>query len=130
MNDDPGALPAKMGLDGEPGAAIHGQAQLEPPSGGGPGGARGSSPLGRSSRPPPACRGRSRTYDLLGGVCSGLPFLAPLGCRRPVLCWVNSRHPGLWSIRFRPPASTVGRNIERVVMPWAHRGNLFLTVSA
>jgi glycosyltransferase involved in cell wall biosynthesis len=70
-----------------------------------------------------------RNYDLIVEVCNGMPFLAPLWCRRPVLCLVNHMHTELWPIRFHPPVSTVGRNIERVVMPWAHRGNLFLTVS-
>ena len=69
-----------------------------------------------------------RNYDLIVEVCNGMPFLSPLWCRRPVLCLVNHMHTELWSIRFRPPFSTVGRNIERVVMPWAHRENLFLTV--
>ena len=58
-----------------------------------------------------------------------MPFLAPLWSQRPVLCLVNHMHTELWSIRFRPPFSTVGRNIERVVMPRVHRNNLFLTVS-
>jgi len=58
-----------------------------------------------------------------------MPYLSPLWCRRPVLCLVNHVHTDLWSIRFPPPLSTVGRNIERVVMPWVHRRNLFLTVS-
>ncbi|MGH3069727.1 MAG: glycosyltransferase family 4 protein [Streptosporangiaceae bacterium] len=71
-----------------------------------------------------------RDADLIVEVCNGMPFLAPLWSRRPVLCLVNHVHTDLWPIRFRPPVSTVGRNIERVVMPWVHRGNLFLTVSA
>ena len=71
-----------------------------------------------------------RNYDLIVEVCNGMPFLAPLWCRRPVLCLVNHVHTELWPIRFRPPVSTVGRNIELVVMPWAHRENLFLTVSS
>jgi glycosyltransferase involved in cell wall biosynthesis len=70
-----------------------------------------------------------RDYDLIVEVCNGMPFLAPLWSRRPVLCLVNHVHTDLWPIRFRPPLSTVGRNIERVVMPWVHRRNLFLTVS-
>lgn len=70
-----------------------------------------------------------RSYDLIVEVCNGMPFLAPLWSRRPVLCLVNHMHTELWSIRFRPPFSTVGRNIERVVMPRVHRENLFLTVS-
>src|SRR6266481_5897710 len=70
-----------------------------------------------------------RNYDLIVEVCNGMPFLAPLWSRRPVLCLVNHMHTELWSIRFPPPFSTVGRNIERVVMPRVHRENLFLTVS-
>jgi glycosyltransferase involved in cell wall biosynthesis len=46
-----------------------------------------------------------------------------------VLCLVNHVHTDLWPIRFFPPFSTVGQNIERKVMPWVHRRNLFLTVS-
>jgi glycosyltransferase involved in cell wall biosynthesis len=70
-----------------------------------------------------------RNYDLIVEVCNGMPFLVPLWCRRPVLCLVNHAHTELWSIRFRPPVSTVGRRIESAVMPWVHRKNLFLTVS-
>jgi glycosyltransferase involved in cell wall biosynthesis len=71
-----------------------------------------------------------RDCDLIVEVCNGMPYLAPLWCSRPVLCLVNHVHSELWSIRFRPPISTVGRRIEGTVMPWAHRRNLFLTVSA
>jgi len=81
-------------------------------------------------RAPLAYQRHFRNYDLIVEVCNGMPFLAPLWCRRPVLCLVNHMHTELWPIRFRPPFSTAGRSIERVVMPWAHRGNLFLTVSA
>jgi glycosyltransferase involved in cell wall biosynthesis len=70
-----------------------------------------------------------RNYDLIVEVCNGMPFLAPLWSRRPVLCLVNHAHTELWSIRFPPPLSTVGRRIENSVMPWVHRRNLFLTVS-
>ena len=80
-------------------------------------------------RAPAAYLRHFRSYDLIVEVCNGMPFLAPLWSRRPVLCLVNHMHTELWSIRFRPPFSTVGRNIERVVMPRVHRGNLFLTVS-
>jgi glycosyltransferase involved in cell wall biosynthesis len=70
-----------------------------------------------------------RNYDLIVEVCNGMPFLAPLWSRRPVLCLVNHVHTELWPIRFRPPVSTVGRRIENSVMPWVHRKNLLLTVS-
>ncbi|HTX28618.1 MAG TPA: glycosyltransferase family 4 protein [Streptosporangiaceae bacterium] len=70
-----------------------------------------------------------RNYDLIVEVCNGMPFLAPLWSRRPVLCLVNHVHTELWPIRFRPPISTVGRRVENSVMPWVHRKNLLLTVS-
>jgi glycosyltransferase involved in cell wall biosynthesis len=70
-----------------------------------------------------------RDVDLIVEVCNGMPFLAPLWSRRPVICLVNHVHTELWPIRFRPPVSVVGRNVERLVMPWVHRRNLFLTVS-
>jgi glycosyltransferase involved in cell wall biosynthesis len=81
-------------------------------------------------RAPFAYRRHFRDSDLIVEVCNGVPYLAPLWSRRPVLCLVNHVHTDLWPIRFRPPFSTVGRNIERMVMPWVHRRNLFLTVSA
>jgi glycosyltransferase involved in cell wall biosynthesis len=70
-----------------------------------------------------------RDVDLIVEVCNGMPFLAPLWSRRPVICLVNHVHTELWPIRFGRPASTVGRQVESTVMPWVHRGNLFLTVS-
>ena len=80
-------------------------------------------------RAPLAYLRHHRNADLIVEVCNGMPFLAPLWSRRPVLCLVNHVHTELWPIRFRPPVSTVGRRIENTVMPWVHRKNLFLTVS-
>ncbi|MGH3627236.1 MAG: hypothetical protein ACRDRL_07335, partial [Sciscionella sp.] len=37
-----------------------------------------------------------RSYDLIVEVCNGMPFLAPLWSRRPVLCLVNHMHTELW----------------------------------
>jgi glycosyltransferase involved in cell wall biosynthesis len=223
MNDDPGALPAETSRAGEPGAAVHGQAQLRPRSGGCQDGGRVLPPVASIRMPVPdlpalpapwpdeayrlpespgsgvgprsilfvawrdlanpraggsevlvdqlasgvltrghrvtlLCGGpvaerpyhvmrnggtysqfpraplaylrHFRNYDLIVEVCNGMPFLAPMWCRRPVLCLVNHVHTELWSMRFRPPVSTVGRSVENSVMPWAHRRNLFLTVSA
>src|SRR5580693_3636758 len=70
-----------------------------------------------------------RDVDLIVEVCNGMPFLVPLWSKKPVICLVNHVHTELWPIRFRPPVSTVGRRLENTVMPWAHRQNLFLTVS-
>jgi glycosyltransferase involved in cell wall biosynthesis len=71
-----------------------------------------------------------RDCDLVVEVCNGMPFLAPLWSRKPVVCLVNHVHADLWPIRFRPPVSTAGRFAEHTVMPWAHRKSLFLTVSS
>ena len=73
---------------------------------------------------------RLRECDVVVEVCNGMPFLAPLWSRRPVICMVNHVHTDLWPLRFRPPLSTAGCFLERRVMPWVHRRNLVLTVSA
>ena len=81
-------------------------------------------------RAPLAYVRRLRDCDLLVEVCNGMPYLAPLWCRRPVVCLVNHVHTDLWGVRFRPPLSTAGRFTESTIMPWVHRKDLFLTVSA
>jgi glycosyltransferase involved in cell wall biosynthesis len=90
---------------------------------------RNGSTYSQFLRAPLAYLRHHRDADLIVEVCNGMPFLAPLWSRRPVLCLVNHVHTELWPIRFRPPVSTVGRRIENTVMPWVHRKNLFLTVS-
>jgi len=76
------------------------------------------------------------TYQRLGGcdlvveVCNGMPFFAPAWSRRPMVCLVNHVHTELWDVRLPRPLATVGRYTESVLMPWAHRKNLFLTVSS
>jgi glycosyltransferase involved in cell wall biosynthesis len=81
-------------------------------------------------RAPFAFRRHLRDADLVVEVCNGMPYLSPLWTRRPVVCLVNHVHTELWALRFPPPFSTVGRFTEASVMPWVHRENLFLTVSA
>jgi glycosyltransferase involved in cell wall biosynthesis len=82
-------------------------------------------------RAPGAYRRQLRAdCDLVVEVCNGMPFLAPLWTRKPVLCLVNHVHADLWPLRFRPPVSLAGRFAESRVMPWAHRRSLFLTVSS
>jgi glycosyltransferase involved in cell wall biosynthesis len=81
-------------------------------------------------RAPGAYRRQLRTdCDLVVEVCNGMPFLAPLWTRAPVVCLVNHVHADVWPLRFRPPVSLAGRFAESTVMPWAHRRSLFLTVS-
>jgi glycosyltransferase involved in cell wall biosynthesis len=73
---------------------------------------------------------RLRDCDVIVEVCNGMPFLAPLWSRKPIVCMVNHVHTDLWPLRFPPPLCTAGRLIEQRVMPRAHRHNLVLTVSA
>jgi glycosyltransferase involved in cell wall biosynthesis len=81
-------------------------------------------------RAPGHYRRRLRDCDLVVEVCNGMPFFAPFWSRRPMLCLVNHVHTELWDVRLPRPFSTIGQYAEGVLMPWAHRENLFLTVSA
>ena len=80
-------------------------------------------------RTPAAFSRQLRDCDLVVEVCNGMPYLAPLWTRRPVVCLVNHVHTELWQLRFPRPVAAAGRLTESVVMPWVHRRNLFLTVS-
>jgi glycosyltransferase involved in cell wall biosynthesis len=81
-------------------------------------------------RAPLAYRRRLSDCDLVVEVCNGMPFFAPLWARRPMVCLVNHVHTELWQVRFPPAIAAAGRFTESVLMPWAHRKNLFLTVSS
>ena len=82
------------------------------------------------ARAPLAFRRHLRDCDLAVEVCNGMPYLAPLWTNKPVVCLVNHVHTELWRLRFPPPIANIGRLTESRVMPWVHRRNLFLTVSA
>ena len=90
---------------------------------------RAGGPLSQFVLAPLAYRRRIERCDVLVEVCNGLPYLAPLWCRSPTVCLVNHVHTDLWSLRYPPPLSTMGRFVERAVMPKVHADNLFLTVS-
>jgi glycosyltransferase involved in cell wall biosynthesis len=70
-----------------------------------------------------------RDSDLVVEVCNGMPFLTPLWCRKPQICLVNHVHTELWRMMFPRPVAALGQFAESAVLPWAHRRNLFLTVS-
>jgi len=70
-----------------------------------------------------------RDSDLVVEVCNGMPFLTSLWCSRPKICLVNHMHTELWRMMFPRPVAALGQFAESKVMPWAHRDNLFLTVS-
>ncbi len=72
---------------------------------------------------------RLRDSDLVVEVCNGMPFLTPMWCSRPKICLVNHVHTDLWKMMFPRPVAALGQFAESTVMPWAHRDNLFLTVS-
>jgi glycosyltransferase involved in cell wall biosynthesis len=80
-------------------------------------------------RAPLAYARRLRASDLVVEVCNGMPFLTPMWCGRPQICLVNHMHTDLWRMMFPRPAAAMGQFAESRVMPWAHRHNLFLTVS-
>jgi glycosyltransferase involved in cell wall biosynthesis len=82
------------------------------------------------ARAPFAFRRHLSDCDLVVEVCNGMPYLAPVWTRRPVVCLVNHVHTELWRLRFPPPLAGLGRWTEASLMPWVHRRNLFLTVSA
>ena len=58
------------------------------------------------ARAPFAYQRHFKNADLIVEVCNGMPYLAPLWSRRPVLCLVNHVHTDLWQIQFLPPFST------------------------
>ncbi len=91
---------------------------------------RSGGPYTQFAGAPFAYARRLRDCDVVVEVCNGMPFLAPLWSRKPMVCMVNHVHTDLWALRFPPPLSTVGRFMEQRVMPWAHRRSLVLTVSA
>jgi glycosyltransferase involved in cell wall biosynthesis len=90
---------------------------------------RSGGPYGQFLGAPFAYARRLRDCDAIVEVCNGMPFLAPLWARKPMICMVNHVHTDLWRLRYPPPLSTAGRFLEQRVMPFAHRRNLVLTVS-
>jgi len=70
-----------------------------------------------------------RSADLVVEVCNGMPFLAPLWRRGPILCMVMHVHTEQWSSRFGPVVAAGGRFVESGVMPRVHRRNLIVTIS-
>jgi glycosyltransferase involved in cell wall biosynthesis len=80
-------------------------------------------------RAPLAYWRKLRDTDLVVEVCNGMPFLTPMWCGRPQICLVNHVHTELWRMMFPRPVAAFGQFAESTVLPWAHRDNLFLTVS-
>ncbi|WP_329573506.1 glycosyltransferase family 4 protein [Streptomyces sp. NBC_01361] len=70
--------------------------------------------------------------DLLVEVCNGMPYLAPLWHRGPMLRLVNHVHTDLWRMRFGgplAPAARLGRRLEHWALSGAERRGLLVAVS-
>jgi glycosyltransferase involved in cell wall biosynthesis len=80
-------------------------------------------------RAPVAYWRQLRDSDLIVEVCNGMPFLTPMWTGKPQICLVNHVHTELWRMMFPRPVAAFGVFAESTVLPWAHRNNLFLTVS-
>ena len=80
-------------------------------------------------RAPLAYQRQLRDCDLVVEVCNGLPFFSPLWSWPPLALPGQSRAHRSVAAAVAAAAATVGRFTESVLMPWAHRNNLFLTVS-
>ncbi|MCP3754618.1 glycosyltransferase family 4 protein [Streptomyces sp. TBY4] len=78
----------------------------------------------------PGAFGRSvGETDLLVEVCNGVPYLAPLWHRGPVMCLVNHVHTDLWDQRLPGPVARAGRMLEHRALTRTHRRSLMVAVS-
>ncbi|MET9319676.1 glycosyltransferase family 4 protein [Streptomyces sp. NPDC003038] len=80
-------------------------------------------------RTPRAFGRRVGETDLLVEVCNGVPYLAPLWHRGPVMCLVNHVHTELWDQRLPGPVSRVGKMLEHHALARTHRRSLMVAVS-
>lgn len=72
---------------------------------------------------------RDGAYDVVIDVQNGIPFLAPLATRTPVVVLVHHVHREQWPVVFGPLTSRVGWAIESRLAPRAYRGRQYVTVS-
>ena len=61
---------------------------------------RSGGPYTQFAGAPFAYARRLRDCDVVVEVCNGMPFLAPLWSRKPMVCMVNHVHTDLWALRF------------------------------
>jgi glycosyltransferase involved in cell wall biosynthesis len=90
---------------------------------------RGGGPYLQYVRAPFEYQRAHRSTDLVVEVCNGMPFLAPVWRRGPVLCLVPHVHTEQWGTWFNPVLAAFGRTMEAKVMPRVHRRNLVVTIS-
>jgi glycosyltransferase involved in cell wall biosynthesis len=68
--------------------------------------------------------------DVLVDVCNGLPFLAPLYSRRPVLALVHHVHREQWPVVLPPVRARLGWWIESTLAIRVYRHCRYITVSS
>jgi glycosyltransferase involved in cell wall biosynthesis len=73
--------------------------------------------------------GRLGRPDVVVEVQNGMPFLASLYCRRPVVVLVHHVHRKQWRVVLPRPLADLGWWLESRVAPWAARGHSYVTVS-
>jgi glycosyltransferase involved in cell wall biosynthesis len=74
-------------------------------------------------------RGRLGRPDVVVDVQNGLPFLAQLYARVPVVLLVHHTHREQWRVVLGPLAARFGWWVESRLSPWVHRRNRYVTVS-
>jgi glycosyltransferase involved in cell wall biosynthesis len=73
--------------------------------------------------------GRLGRADVVIDVQNGLPFLARLYARRPVVVLVHHVHREQWRVVLGPLAARLGWWVESKFSPWVHRRCQYVTVS-
>lgn len=74
-------------------------------------------------------RGRVGHADVVIDVQNGLPFLARLYARCPVVVLVHHVHREQWRVVLGPVAARIGWWVESRFSPWVHRRCHYVTVS-
>jgi glycosyltransferase involved in cell wall biosynthesis len=76
-----------------------------------------------------ALRGGFGRPDVVVDVQNGMPFLARLWARSPVVVLVHHVHREQWGVVFGPLAARVGWAVESRLSPWVHRRTPHVAVS-
>ncbi len=78
----------------------------------------------------PLSRRHGGRPDVIVDVGNGLPFLAPLWSRRPVIALVHHVHREQWPVVLTPRLARIGWWIESTLAPRVYRRCRYVTVSA
>jgi glycosyltransferase involved in cell wall biosynthesis len=73
--------------------------------------------------------GRLGPHEAVIDVKNGIPFFAPLYCRRTVICLVHHVHRDQWAMNFSAGKARLGWWIESRLAPRVYRRTMHVTVS-